>query len=518
MSEIEAAHWITLGDIARERRRSTPDACAAVCGNTRLTYRELDDRSSRLANGLHGLGVGQGDLVMWLGQNCHRVLEGIVAAAKLGATFCPVNWRWARPELIHALQEAGPKVILWQEFPGCEEAVPLRQRAESHVPWLWCGDEPADDHGGLDDSYEDLIARSGADDAEMLVSPWTPAIMIHTAAWDGRQNGALLSHMGIICQNVVTAWTEDIDADCIYLNAGPLFHMATLWHTLTVFHMGGTNVFIPIADPRLICESITRERCTRSFIVEPTISRIIELNRSGSYDLTSLEVPGNAKPEWLSMTKPERGDWARRGIVYGQTEVSGQLIFSFMQAQGAHGRPLPMSVVRILDEDGTERSAGTIGEIAVRGPSVMMGYRDRDPLNAYRYRGGWYRTGDLGVRESNGSLSFRGPKGRLIKSAAENIYPAEVEAVISAHPAVAEVAIIGVPDPEWRQSVKAIVVLRQGAELSADEIIEHCRRSLSSYKKPKFVEFATSLPRAGIRVDYEALDKQYGGGGYPGRQ
>jgi acyl-CoA synthetase (AMP-forming)/AMP-acid ligase II len=518
MSEIDVAHWITLGDIARERRRSTPDARAVVCGDARLTYSDLDDRASRLANGLGRLGVGPGDLVMWLGQNCHRVLEGIVAAAKLGATFCPVNWRWARPELIHALGEAAPKAVLWQEFPGCEEVLPLRHDAGSAVPWLWCGDAPADHHGGLDDSYESLVARSGAADAESLVSPSTPAIMIYTAAWDGQQNGARLSHMGIICQNVVTALSEDIDAECIYLNAGPLFHMATLWHTLTVFHMGGTNVFIPTADPRLICESITRERCTRSFIVEPTISRIIELNQSGSYDLTSLEVPSNAKPEWLAMTRAGRGDWARSGIVYGQTEVSGQLLLAMRPAQGGgHGRPLPMSVVRILDEDGTEVPIGAIGEIAVRGPSVMTGYRDRDALNAYRYRGGWYRTGDLGVRETDGSLSFVGPKGRLIKSAAENIYPVEVEAVISAHPAVAEVAVIGVPDPAWKQSVKAIIVLKQGAELAPEEVIEYCRRSLSSYKKPRFVEFAASLPRAGTRVDYGALDREYGGGGYPGQ-
>jgi long-chain acyl-CoA synthetase len=172
--------------------------------------------------------------------------------------------------------------------------------------------------------------------------------------------------------------------------------------------------------------------------------------------------------------------------------------------------------VRIVDPEGREVAPGETGEIVARGPTVMRGYHARPELSAAKQKGGWHHTGDLGRREPDGSLSFVGPKTRLIKSAAENIYPVEVEGCISRHPAVAACAVIGVPDPVWTQSVKAIVVLKQGATADADEIVEHCRAHIASYKKPRFVEFVDALPRRGFAIDYAALDARFGGGGYPG--
>jgi long-chain acyl-CoA synthetase len=146
----------------------------------------------------------------------------------------------------------------------------------------------------------------------------------------------------------------------------------------------------------------------------------------------------------------------------------------------------------------------------------MNGYLNRAEINAARGRGSWHHTNDLGRREEDGSISFVGPKGRIVKSAAENVYPAEVEGCLKQHPAVADTAIIGVPDPKWTQNVKAIVVLKPGQAATAEELIEHCRARIASYKKPKSIEFVATLPRKGFAVDYEALDAQFGGGGYPG--
>ena len=146
----------------------------------------------------------------------------------------------------------------------------------------------------------------------------------------------------------------------------------------------------------------------------------------------------------------------------------------------------------------------------------MNGYWNRPDENAERQRNGWHHTNDLGKREADGSISFVGPKTRMIKSAAENIYPIEVERCIATHPDVAECAVIGIPDPKWVQSVKAIVVPRDGAEISADSVIEHCRAHIASYKKPRTVEFVDELPKQGWAVDYDALDERFGGGNYPG--
>jgi long-chain acyl-CoA synthetase len=217
------------------------------------------------------------------------------------------------------------------------------------------------------------------------------------------------------------------------------------------------------------------------------------------------------------MVTVDDSPWAQRPAGFGQTEVMGMLTLNAWggPAIGTSGRASPMALVRIVDPDGIEVPPGEVGEIVARGPTVMNGYLNREELNDQRLAGDWHHTNDLGRREDDGSLTWIGPKGRLIKSAAENIYPAEVEAALAKHAAVQEAAIIGVPDHTWGQSVKAIVVVREGHEVTADELIEHCRVLIASYKKPRAVEFVKALPRDGFAIDYTALDTEFGGGGYP---
>ena len=183
---------------------------------------------------------------------------------------------------------------------------------------------------------------------------------------------------------------------------------------------------------------------------------------------------------------------------------------------GTSGRPSPLVQVRIVDPEGHEVPDGETGEIVARGPIVTSGYHHRPELNEQRRRGGWWHTSDLGRREEDGSITFVAPLTRIVKSAAENIYPAEVEGCLAKHPAVKEAAIIGVPDKVWTQRVLAVVVLADGQTASAEDLIEHCRSHIASYKKPVIVEFVDELPRQGWAIDYDALDERFGGGGYPG--
>ena len=172
--------------------------------------------------------------------------------------------------------------------------------------------------------------------------------------------------------------------------------------------------------------------------------------------------------------------------------------------------------VRIVDPDGNEVPDGSTGEIVVRGDTVHLGYWNRPEVNARRMRDGWWHTTDAGRREADGTITFLGTMTRMIKSAAENIYPPEVESCLASHPAVKQAAVIGVPDPQYTQSVKAVVVLEDGRDSSEAELIEHCRSRIASYKKPKSVEFVDELPMINGITDYEALDAKFGGGGYPG--
>jgi acyl-CoA synthetase (AMP-forming)/AMP-acid ligase II len=512
---VDPRRSLTFADVLREHGRSWPEQTAVVDGDVRLTYGELDRRASRLANALRGAGIGEGERVLWLGQNSFRVLEALLAAAKLGAMFCPTNWRQSAEELAFVIDDIDARVVLWQEEEIGDAVRDARAASASSALWLRHDTSPRDDG-----SYEGFVASGADDDPEIDVDPAAPLLIIYTAAFGGRPNGAMLSHAALVSQGLVMGQLSEVDGGYVYLNSGPLFHIGTFMTTLATFVAAGTNVFTRRVDAEELCRLIEAERCTGAFILGPTFDQIIEVNRDRRYDLTSLRSFGG-RPEWDAMTSRDTSPWARNPGGYGQSEAVGMLTFNTLapsDAIGSHGRTSPVVQLRLVDEDGVEVPDGETGEIVVRGLTVMNGYWNRTEENERRRRGGWHHTNDLGRREADGTITFVGPKTRMIKSAAENIYPAEVEACIAAHPAVAECAIIGVPDPQWTQSVKAVVVLDDGATATAtaDEIIEHCRSRIASYKKPRTVEFVEKLPRDGWVVDYDALDERFGGGGYPG--
>ena len=513
---MDVLHTFSLADVSREHRRNHPRRDAVVDGEVRHTWPEFDDRVNRLANALTAQGVGPGDVVLWMGQNSHRVLECLAAAAKLGAVCGIVNWRQSADELAFVIGDAGAAVTIWQETEVGEAVRTARERAGS--PGRWLQHDAVDDDP---DSYERFLAGGAPDDPALEVDPAAAVLMLYTAAFTGTPNGALLSQQAVLVQSLVMANLQRVDAGYTYLNCGPMFHIATLMTTLATYLFAGTNVFTPRVDAEELCRVIEAERCTGAFLMPPTIDQILELNAEGRYDLSHLRS-FRGKPEWNAMITVDDSPWATRPAGFGQTEVTGMLTFNALGGEclGNSGRAAPLAAVRIVDPDGDEVPQGETGEIVARGPQVMTGYRNRPEETERRQAGGFHHTGDLGRREADGSLSFVGPRGRLIKSAAENIYPAEVEGALNAHASVKESAVIGVPDPTWGQSVLAVVVLADDVEPGAateTELIEHVRGRIASYKKPKAIVFrAEPLPRLGWPIDYDTLDDAYGGGGYPG--
>jgi long-chain acyl-CoA synthetase len=503
-----------VGDVLREHRRSYPARTATVCGDHRATWPELDDRVNQLAHVLGDLGVGRGEIVLWLGQNCHRLLEGMLACARLGAGFCPVNWRQSASEMAFVIDDLRPAITIWQDAEIGETVAKARSESTHGDAGTWIRHDAAPDDP---DGYEGRLAAAPTNDPDVEVDPADPVLLLYTAAFTGRPGAARLSHWAVLLQALMMANLQRIDATYTYLNCGPLFHVATFMTTAATFQMGGTNVFTPRVEAEELCRLVEAERCTGGFIMGPTITEIIELNCDGRFDISSLRTFGGS-PEWNEMITVDDSPWAVQPGGYGQTEVMGLLTFKAVggPAEGGAGRPSPLALVRVVDPDGNDVAPGETGEIVARGPTVMSGYENRDEENEARTAGGWHHTNDLGRREADGSLTFVGPRTRLIKSAAENIYPVEVENCLKAHDAVADAAVIGIPDPKWTQSVKAVVVLAEGATATAEELIEHCRSTIASYKKPRSVEFVDELPRQGWLVDYEALDQQFGGGGYPG--
>ena len=510
-SMFDAIRHLSLYTVLEEHVRSYPGKVAHACSSQQRTFAEVLERVDRLINALEANGVGAGDRILWLGQNSDRIIELLIAASQLNAMVCPANWRQSKAELAHQIDDLEPSVVCWQDEEVGAEIRAGRELA-TYKGGLWVQHD-----GSGPDCYEALVASgSPARNDHREANPLASTLIIYTAAFDGQPNGAMLNQTTILLENLVLAPTQRISNETIFLAVGPLFHLGTLMQCLAVFHLGGTNVFVRRSDARSIAQAIHDHKCTRTWLVSKTMDEIIALNHDRSYDLSSLRsVPYTE--DWNRMVTVEPVETHVPG--YGQTEVMGLAVLPHYgrHAIGIFGRPSPLCQMRIVDDEDQDVAPGTVGEIVFRGPTVMNGYWRRPELNAHRHRNGWHHTNDLGRREADGSLTFIGPKVQMIKSGVENIYPAEVEACIRRHPAVADCGIIGVPHPQWIQAVKAIVVLKPGAEAEQRDIIEHCRQHIASYKKPTTVEFREDMPRLATGgIDYKQLDEIYGGGNYPG--
>jgi long-chain acyl-CoA synthetase len=515
---VNSTRRITVGDVIREHRRSFPGRTALVDGSVRLSWPELDERTNRLANALREAGVGPGDRILWLGQNSFRVYELLGAAAKIGAMVCPGYWRWAAPEMAFTVEDFDPRVVIWQDEEIGDTVRKARADLGSDHRALWLRHD-AEGEG----SYESFLAAGSPEDPEADIDPDTALLVIYTAAITGRQCGSMLSHRNLIAMGATGAWMGDIDHETAFLNAGPMFHIGNyqFWGIPAFVH-GGKNVVVRRVVAEELLPLLAEERCTHAYLMPPTIAQLVELNRESGHDLSQLRASVAAQV-WQGMVPTDTSRFTSNGggegRGYGQTEVTGFAVTGAFGGTGTGnaGRPGPFVTVRILDPAGEECAVGEAGELCVRGDLVHLGYWNRPEINKERFRYGWWHTTDLGRREPDGTLSFLGTTTRMLKSAAENIFPAEVENCIESHPAVKEAAVIGVPNERWAQDVKAVVVLRDGAEATVEDVVEHCRARIASYKKPKTVEFVEALPRTStFGKDYEALDARFGGGGYPG--
>jgi acyl-CoA synthetase (AMP-forming)/AMP-acid ligase II len=497
-------HSFTLGDVVRDNARSLPGTVAVVCGDVRLTYPELDERTDRVATLLSQHGVGVGDRVVWIGLNCHRLLELLLACAKLGAIATPVNWRLTAAEYRGIVEDTKPSAVLTS---AAEEFAEVNEATRTIAPdaaWI-VHDGPA---------YEANLAALDPSDPEQDTDDELPVLQIMTAGFAGRPKGALLTSRGIVTQDLVLAGVGIVEpGEEIYLSAGPMFHIGVLLKTFGILHWGGTNVIIPRVDAEEICRLVDQERCTSAYVFPPTMRQMVEANEEGRFDLTSLrDTVGGVPPEdlaerWYAMTSctpPEQ----RGAVGYGTSETVGMVTFEGRPPRGVgpFGRTSPAVSLRIVDPEGQEVAAGEIGEIALRGPQVMAGYLDHEPLDP----DGWRHTGDLGRREADGTITFLGPNQDMIKSAMENIYPVEVENAIRPHDAVKDACVIGVPDPEWGQTVRAVVELAPGAQRPSEaDLIEFTRSRIASYKKPRSVVFVDELPRANGFIDRGAVKRSH---------
>jgi fatty-acyl-CoA synthase len=476
----------------------SPDRVAVVYEGTAWTYRRLHERATRLAHALAALGVRHGDRVAYRGPNHPTFLEALFATGQLGAIFVPLNWRLAAPELAYVLSDSGAEVLLAQ----APSTVECRATVE------------------LGEPYEALLADASTEPLDEPVDPAEPCMILYTSGTTGRPKGATLSHANVVWNSVNLLLDVDLTADEVTLVAAPMFHVAALNQTvLPTLLKGGRVVLMSSFDPARALALVAEHRVTFLFGV-PTM--FLAMARSPGWaaaDLSSVRsaICGGAPvPEAVIAPYQERGVTFMQG--YGLTEAAPGVLFlrrdDSIRRAGSAGTAAFFTDVRLVRVDGTDAAAGEPGEIVTQGPNVMTGYWNRpDDTARVLSADGWLRTGDIGVADDDGYITIRDRTTDLIISGGENIYPAEVEDALYRHPAVAECAVIGVPDPHWGEVGRAVVVLRDGATAEPTDLLAFLDGRIARYKIPKSVVFTDVLPRtASGKVTKSDLRSRFGSG------
>jgi fatty-acyl-CoA synthase len=474
-----------VGDWLAKRESLTPDKTALIDAATgeRRTYREWNARANAVAHLLRArLGVQKGDRVAVLAANCPEYLDLLFAVGKVGAILVPLNWRLTVRELEIILRDCAPAVLFHDEA----YADHARQVGELlNIPRVLLGTqaETSEPVSTLDLTLED------------------PFLILYTSGTTGVPKGAILSHRMVTwnCVNTEISW--DLWGTDSTPTFAPFFHSGGInVLTLPLVHKGGTVVLLRNSDPGAVLESIERERCTIVFAVPTVFQMMLEHPRFASTDLSSVRfcvTGGSSCPIPIIEGYFKRGLTFRQG--YGLTEV-GVNCFSLapedaLRKAGSVGRPVFHSEARIVDDQDNEVGVDEVGELALAGPHVCSGYWNRPEATAEAFRNGWWHTGDLARRDADGYYYIVGRKKDMLISGGENIYPAEIEGLLATHPKIAEAAIIGVPDPKWGEVGRAVVVVRPGETLTAEEVLAFCDGKLARYKIPKSVVFAPILPR-----------------------
>lgn len=486
-----ALREFTLFDVIERNALLRAGATAFVHEDRRVSHREHLVRVDRLAAGLGAAGVGAGDRIVILSFNNLEFVELFGAAAKLGAILVPINWRLSDDEIAYVASDAAARIVV---ADAAHQAKLAARHGELGAVEHWYG------IGGAIAPFVpfDRLLAAGSAGGRPDVAADAPFVMFHTAAVSGRPRGAVLSQAGLLAGNMQLMSTWSLQRSDVNLGVLPLFHLAGLIMLLATQHAGGATIVLPRFDAGAAARLIGAEKVTVLAEFPPILGTLLD-TPAAERDFSSLRaVTGLDTPDTIGRFETECPH-ARFWVAFGQSETSGFVTMApFRDRPGSAGLPTSLSTVAVVDERDRALPAGDTGEIVVRGPGVFQGYWKCDADTAFTFRNGWHHTGDMGAFDADGYLWYKGrsPAKELIKPGGENVYPAEVEGAIAAHPAIADVVVIGVPDKEWGEAIKAVCVLRPAQSASAQEIIDFVGARIARFKRPKHVVFVDALPRS----------------------
>lgn len=493
---------ITIPGIISRYAHEHSSKVAILTDEESWTFAEAHERSNRLANGLRDLGVREGDRVATLIANSPRYQEIDFALSKIAATRVSLNLRLSLEELIWQIHDIEPKTLI-METEGLGKISSVRSQITS-VENLVCSG--AAEEGIID--YEELILKSSLDEPEVDIGDddlWT---INYTSGTTGTPKGIMLSFRSnlAIFRNMLLDMIPHLAATDVYLSLQPLFPAGGSF-ILPCWARGATHVIVPRFDPETAFHAIEKWGVTMIKTVPTVLQRLVDSPDIKNRDLSSIHTI-------IYGGSPMPVEKLRRAIEifgpvfignYGLTEApQTDLLFSRVDHKdrtklGSTGKPYTLVEAKIVDENDKEVATGQMGELIVSGDHIMSGYWKRPPESAMEtLRNGWIYTRDIARKDENGYFYLVDRKSEMIISGGYNIYPNEVEQVIYQHPAVSEVAVVGVPDDHWGEAVKAVVSLKEGVSVSEQELIDFCVERLASYKKPKSIDFVNALPKSPV--------------------
>jgi fatty-acyl-CoA synthase len=475
--------------------RRTPDKTAVVdlASERHFTYAQFDARIARLARHLRDrLGVARGDRVAVLALNTTDTLEVQFACGRLGAVFLPLNTRLTVPELDYIVGDAGPKVMIHDaDLADTAGAVTALCKVERSLRL------------GPDGSYEAAIAAAAPLDAHVDVTLDDISTIMYTSGTTGRPKGAIITHGMTFWNCVNLGGPAGIVPSSVLLTVLPLFHTGGLnCYTNPILHAGGTVLIMRVFDPGAALQLISDPaRGITMFFGVPAIYQFMAQHPAFvTADFSRLLISGVGG---APMPVPLLKMWEARGVAlqqgYGMTETSPAVLTldreDAVRKAGSSGKPVLHTEVRIVRPDGGDAAVGELGELWVKGPNVTPGYWNRPDANASSFTDGWLHTGDATRIDADGFYYIVDRWKDMYISGGENVYPAEVENVLHQIGAIAEAAIIGIPDPQWGEVGMAIVAIKPGHSLTEGEIHAHCAANLARFKCPRAVRFVDALPR-----------------------
>ncbi|MDY6842486.1 MAG: long-chain fatty acid--CoA ligase [Thermodesulfobacteriota bacterium] len=509
--EMALAKQLTLGELSARNARKYPEREAFIFNEKRCTYHQFNERVNRLAHALINKGFKKDDKVAVLFMNRIELVECYFAIAKFGGVVVPLNFRLSPREYIYQIDNSDSKALIYDgmfadmiceiqpELPNVKEYIMVGEKCTYNTVL-----------------YEELVARGNPEEPLVFVSDDDPAFIMYTAGTTGKPKGAVLTHKNQVMQGMSLNIRSTRPEESKQLTVFPLFHQAAIAGMMAQFFVAGTSVLLDIPTPENIMSAIQKEKIISTGLVPTLWNMIINDPNLKDYDLSFLKYGGTGAaimPVELKKKVIETFPDMQLSDGFGQTETSAVAVSArhedVVMRHGTVGRPLTCVEVRIVDDDDNDVACGEIGEIVYRSPMVMKEYYKNPEATEEAFRGGWFHSGDLVRQDEDGYIYIVDRKKDMIISGGENIYPAEVENVLYGHSKVLEAAVLGIPDPQWGESVSAFIVLKQGEEATAEELIEFCKKNLASYKKPKSIEFVDSLPRntQGKVLKYELKER-----------